>query len=56
MNQKKIFKLASEIYNLEKKCQNGENVSENMKKMTELCKSLSLEELLQLDEALEALN
>ena len=51
---KKLKKIASKIWDLEKKCQNGENISENMKEMAKLYKSLSFEEMLQLAEVMEA--
>ena len=55
MKQKKLKALASKIWDLEKKCQNGENVSENMHEMTKLCSSLSVDELLLLDETIAEL-
>lgn len=55
MKQKEIKKLASEIWTLEKKCQDGEEVAENMDKMAEICESLSFEEMLCLAAEIEAL-
>lgn len=50
---KKINKIADQIMVLEEECQKDINISENLKKMEELMKDLSLEEILELNEILE---
>lgn len=50
---KKINQIANQIMVLEEKCQKDINISENLKKMEELMKDLSLEEILELNEILE---
>ena len=55
MKSKEIKSIASKIWNLEQKCQKGENVSKNMALMAEMCKGMSLEDLIRLDEQMEAL-
>ena len=48
MNNKELKKIAKEITILEQKCQNGENISENLVLMEELVSKLSIEDLLEL--------
>lgn len=50
---KKIKNIANQIIELEQECQQGINVSENLKKMDKLMKNLSFEELLELNEIVE---
>lgn len=47
---KHIKILAQKIVNIEKECSLGINVEENMLKLEEISKTLSLEEMFQLDE------
>ena len=56
MKQKKLKKIASELWQLENECQNNINISENMVKMMSLIESLSLPEIYQLDEIMEVSN
>lgn len=50
MKKKEIRKRAQEIWELEKECQLGKNVQENMEKMYILMSTLSLEELAAIDD------
>ena len=50
---KRIKKIAKQIQQLEEECQQGNNISENLKKMEELMSNLPLEEMLELNEILE---
>jgi len=50
MKEKKIKKLAQEIWALEQEMELGRNVQENKEKMYILMSALSLEELVQLDD------
>ena len=50
---KEIKKIAQEIQKLEQECQQGINVSENLKKMEEIMLSLPFEELLKLNIEIE---
>lgn len=56
MKQEKLKILASELWNLEQKCQNGEEISENMDKMMNIANKLSVTELLQLADFMESSN
>lgn len=47
---KKIKILAQKIVKLERECTLGNNVQENMKEIQNITDSLSLEEMLQIDE------
>lgn len=47
---KHIKIIANKIANLERECSLGNNVQENMKKIQDVTDSLSLEEILQIDE------
>lgn len=53
MNQTDMNKIVSEIWKLEQKCQLGENISENTKKMENIFKNLSLSDLFQIIDELE---
>lgn len=46
----KIKDVATTLMTLEKECQLGNNVPENMKKMEQLTSNLSLEDMLKIDE------
>lgn len=50
---KKLQEIAEQIISLEQECQQGINISENLKKMEELMKDLPFEEILELNEILE---
>ena len=54
MKRKDLKKIAKQLWALETKCQNGEEISKSMELMTKLCESLSLEEMLQLAEVMES--
>lgn len=45
-----LKKVAKKIYSLEKECQQGNNVLENVNAMVDLTKNLGAEELLEIDE------
>lgn len=51
--KKKLIRVANQIYILEGKIQSGENMYENMEKMEELTKSLSQDELWEVNNYLE---
>lgn len=55
MQDKELKKYAKEIRNLELLCQQGINISENLKKMEKITKKLSLNDLFRLDELMEEL-
>ena len=46
---KNIKKLAQEIARLEKECQLGNNISDNLEKLEQLTSNLSLHEMLEID-------
>lgn len=48
-DEKKIKQLAEQIFILEKECQLGNNVQENMNKIEQLTQTLSLDEMLEVD-------
>lgn len=48
--KKKLRVLADKIVFLEKECQLGRNMNENMAKIEEITTSLSIEEMLEIDE------
>jgi prophage maintenance system killer protein len=52
--KKKLIKIANQILTLEQKLQNGENMQENLEKMENLTKSLSEQELWEVNEYLES--
>lgn len=47
-----LKEVANKIYSLELECQEGKNVQENMTKIEEIMSSLSLTEVMQIDEYL----
>lgn len=47
-----LKEVANKIYSLELECQEGKNVQENMTKIEEIMSSLSLSEVMQIDEYL----
>ena len=51
--KKKLIRIANQIYSLEQKIQNNENVLENMQKMEELADQLSQDELWEVNKYLE---
>jgi hypothetical protein len=51
--KKKLVKIANQILECEKKLQVGENMSENLEKMDRLTKSLTLDELWEVNAYLE---
>ena len=51
--KKKLVKIANQILECEKKLQVGENMSENLEKMDKLTKSLTLDELWEVNAYLE---
>lgn len=53
MNNKELKKIAEEITVLEQKCQNGENISENLVRMEKLVSKLSIEDILELSSLIE---
>ena len=52
--KKKLVKVANQILECEKKLQIGENMNENLKKIDQLTKRLTIEELWEIDEYLES--
>lgn len=48
-DEKKIIKLAEQIYELEKECQLKKDIQKNMYKIEQLTQNLSLEEMLIID-------
>lgn len=51
--KKKLVKIANQILECEKKLQVGENMGENLEKMDKLTKSLTLDELWEINAYLE---
>ena len=51
--KKKLIRIVNQIYSLEQKIQNNENVLENMQKMEELADQLSQDELWEVNKYLE---
>lgn len=51
--KKKLVKIANQILECEKKLQVGENMGENLEKMDKLTKSLSIDELWEVNAYLE---
>ena len=47
--KKNIKIIAEKIFDLEKQCQSGNNISENLDKMEQLIEGLSLEDMLEID-------
>lgn len=52
--KKKLVKIANQILECEKKLQAGENMNENLEKMDKLTKSLTLDELWEVNAYLES--
>ena len=52
--KKKLVKIANQILECEKKLQVGENMGENIEKMDKLTKSLTIDELWEVNAYLEA--
>ena len=52
--KKKLVKVANQILALEQKLQAGENMNENLEKMDKLTRSLTLDELWEVNAYLEA--
>jgi hypothetical protein len=52
--KKKLVKIANQILECEKKLQVGENMNENLEKMDKLTRSLTLDELWEVNAYLEA--
>jgi hypothetical protein len=52
--KKKLIRIANQIYTLEQKIQNGENVAESIDTMEEITKSLTVAEMLEINEYLES--
>ena len=52
--KKKLVKIANQILECEKKLQVGENINENLEKMDKLTKSLTIDELWEVNAYLEA--
>ena len=50
MNRKEMKEIANRLAKLERECQKGNNIDENMLEMTQLVSSLSFEDLMRLDE------
>ena len=50
---KKLKKIASDIWDLELRCQRGENISENLEKMTNMTEKLSLADIFLLADILD---
>lgn len=48
-DEKKIIKLAKQISKLERECQLGNNIQENMNKIEQLIQTLSIEDMLAID-------
>ena len=51
--KKKLVKIANQILECEKKLQVGENMNENLEKMDKLTKSLTIDELWEVNAYLE---
>ena len=51
--KKKLIKVANQILECEKKLQAGENMGENLEKMDKLTKSLTIDELWEVNAYLE---
>ena len=48
-DEKKLKELAKQIFQLEKECQLGNSIQENMNKIEQLIQTLSIEEMLIID-------
>ena len=49
-DEKRLKKIAKQIYNLEQEYQLGKNIQENMNKIEQLIQTLSIEEMFIIDE------
>ena len=49
-DEKKLKKVAEQLFKLEQECQLKNNIQENMNKMEQLIQTLSIEELLIIDD------
>ena len=52
MNRKELREIADRLAKLERECQKGNNINENMQEMTLLVSKLSFEDMIRLDEIL----
>ena len=53
MQENKLKEYAEKIWNLEQECQQGKNVSKNLKTLEEMTRSLPLDDLFQLASFME---
>lgn len=53
MTKKEKQELARKIMELEQECQQGNNISENLSKMDEVIRPLSIQDLIELDAYME---
>lgn len=53
-SKKELTKIASDIWDLELRCQNNENISKNLHEMTNMIEKLSLQDILLLADILES--
>ena len=53
MKTKEKNTIARKLMELEQKCQKGNNISENLSKMDEVIKPLSIQDLIELDAYME---
>lgn len=53
MTNKEKNTIARKLMELEQECQKGNNISENLSKMDEVIKSLSIQDLIELDAYME---
>lgn len=54
LSNKQLRKIANQIAQLEQECQKGNNVSENLAKMTSLINDLDEEDVYKIDELIRA--
>lgn len=54
LSNKQLRKIANQIAQLEQECQKGNNVSENLAKMTSLVNDLDEEDVYKIDELIRA--
>lgn len=52
MNRKELREIADRLAKLERECQKGNNINENMQEMTLITSKLSFEDMVRLDEIL----
>lgn len=53
-SKEELTKIASDIWDLELRCQNNENISKNLHEMTNMIEKLSLQDILLLTDILES--